>query len=235
MLLMNSESCDPRRSLGWANAPGMIASSASKPSSLSRIIGMFRSRPGDDYHPPAPIADKKTLVLDLDKTLIYAATFPPHAQIQSFHVEHFHIFKRPGLDEFLKFIQSKFDVFVFTHGDADYARPIIDVLMPWLPESHRLYREHCDCKSGPKKRLAIFGRKPTDVILVDDSRAALENNPKNTLHIPAWAGVPSDCALTGWVLPILKRCIGAIDVRKVIKHAMFPERRNNGKSIPITL
>jgi TFIIF-interacting CTD phosphatase-like protein len=150
-------------------------------------------------------------------------------------MEPFHVFKRPGLDEFLKFIQSKFDVFVFTHGEANYARPLLDVLMPWLPESHRLYREFCDGKSGPEKRLSIFGRKPSDVILVDDSSSALENNPKNTLQIPAWLGVPRDRALTGWLVPILEKCAEAMDVRKVIKHALFPGLAKNGKSIPINL
>jgi RNA polymerase II subunit A small phosphatase-like protein len=190
---------------------------------------------GDSYHPPPPVPGKKTLVLDLDQTLIYAANFPPHPEVQSFHNPPFYIFKRPGLDEFLKLVESKFDVFVFTHGEAGYARPVISALMPWLPESHRLYRDLCDCKSGPKKKLSLLGRKPTDLILVDDSSSALENNPRNTLQIAAWLGMPRDRALIDWLPPILQSCSEAADVRKEIKKAMFPGLKKSGKSIPIIL
>jgi TFIIF-interacting CTD phosphatase-like protein len=111
-------------------------------------------------------------------------------------------------------------VFVFTHGEMRYARPILDVLMPALPESRRVYRDHCDSKSGPRKKLSIFCRNPTDLILVDDSPSALHNNPKNTLLIPAWWGVPTDRALIDWLPPILESCIGVADVRDAIRKAM---------------
>jgi RNA polymerase II subunit A small phosphatase-like protein len=229
---MHYGSFDPRSSSDWITVPAPMSS---KPSSLSRISHFFHPQPGDQYQPPPPIPGKKTLVLDLDQTLVHAATIPPHSDVEAFLCSSFYIFKRPGLDDFLKFVQSKFDVFVFTHGEAGYAKPVLDVLMPWLPDSHRLYRDMCDYKSGPKKKLSIFNRKPADLILVDDSSSALHNNPKNTLQISAWEGVPSDRALIDWLPPILQSCAEAADVRKVIKKAMFPEMRKSGKSIPIIL
>ena len=177
------------------------------------------------YKAPPDTTGRKTLVLDLDETLVHSSTIPPHDQVEFFlsGEPEFYVYKRPGLDAFLARIRDQFEVFVFTHGEKEYAGPVLDVLMPWLDEEHRLFRDSCDGRNGPKKDLKLFERKKKNLILVDDSEAALKINHKNTVLITRWMGTPNDNALTEWLPAILDRCLEAKDVRKVIKEI------NNGR------
>jgi TFIIF-interacting CTD phosphatase-like protein len=134
-------------------------------------------------------------------------------------------------------VREDFEVFVFTHGEEKYARPIIDRIMPWVDEEHRLYRDACDGKSGPRKDLKILERPKKQLILVDDSRTAFEINPRNTILVPTWSGIPADRVLIDWLPRVLEECKGAGDVRLVIKGAASegkwkPEK---GKELPIVL
>jgi TFIIF-interacting CTD phosphatase-like protein len=100
-----------------------------------------------------------------------------------------------------------------------YAKPIIDALMPFVDEEHRLYREACNGRGGPCKRLSIVGRSKKRLILIDDSDRALAINPKNTVQVPRWCGSPTDRLLIDWLPPILEKCAAADDVRAVIREA----------------
>jgi Dullard-like phosphatase family protein len=177
------------------------------------------------------------LVLDLDETLIYSSASPPASGVEAFKLgdPEFYVFKRPGVDHFLTHIRPTFDIFVFTYGTERYAKPLLDVLIPWMPEDHRLYREACTSKPGVYKDLTVFNRSPRDIILVDDSECAVATNPRNTIQISNWTGVSTDRALIDWLPPILDQCIQAPDVRKIIKTVMNPNRGKQGKSIPISL
>jgi Dullard-like phosphatase family protein len=176
------------------------------------------SHPPEFNVTPSALCAKKSLILDLDETLIHSSTFPPHSRVEAFRIgdPEFYVFKRPGLDIFLEDVRFKFEVFVFTHGAEQYAKPIIDHLMPWLADDHRLYREACDGRHGPRKDLKIFGRSKQDLILIDDSECALAMNPQNTVKIPRWCGSPLDRVLIEWLPPILENCATAADVRTVI-------------------
>ena len=173
------------------------------------------------FKPPPKVFGKKTLVLDMDETLIHSSEIPPHKDVQFFKSGNpeFFVYKRPGLDAFLDSIKDKFEVFVFTHGERNYAEPVLDVLMPWLDDYHRLYRDSCDGKNGPCKNLKLLERDKHDMILVDDSSIAQKKNPKNTIRIKDWHGTPYDTALIDWLPPILEECRTAKDVRPVIKAA----------------
>jgi Dullard-like phosphatase family protein len=177
------------------------------------------------YCPPSPIANKKTLVLDLDQTLVHSSTFPPHRSVECFRSGSptFYVFKRPGVDGFLARVRSQFDVFIYTHGCEQYASPILDVICPWVDPSHRLYRSACGGRSGDRKDLRILARSKRDVILVDDSKAVANDNPANTLLITPWFGVPHDKQLIEWLPAILDRCAAAEDVRPIIKSIVLPK------------
>jgi Dullard-like phosphatase family protein len=187
--------------------------------SLSNALRSLRGECIEYYVPPPPINDKKTLILDVDETLIHSSAFPPHSRVESFRIgdPQFFVFKRPGLDEFLKFVHSNFEIFIYTYAEEQYAKPIIDHLMPWLDEDHRLYRDACGGRRGPHKDLTIFERSMKNVILVDDSEGVRSVNARNTVTIPRWTGIPSDRALIEMLPPILERCLAADDVRAVIR------------------
>lgn len=189
------------------------------------------------YKPPKDTTGRKTLVLDLDETLIHSSAIPPHDQVSFFMSGDppFYVYKRPGLDDFLERVREQFEVFIFTHGEREYADPVLDILMPWLDEDHRVFRDSCDGRSGPKKDLKLFDRSKKKLILVDDSTAALKMNNKNTILIPRWMGTPYDTALTQWLPEILDKCLASDDVRKVLKELKKEKKKKDpsSKGIPI--
>ena len=200
-------------------SPGPAAHSSSPRSFQTRIKKFFGLDDPSIFHPPPPVDGRKTLILDLDETLVHSADYPPHDSVPFFLSGDppFYVYKRPGLDGFLSFCHEKFDTFIFTYGDRLYAEPVLDVLCPFIDNSHRLYRDACEIKSGGvKKDLGIFQRSKKELILVDDNSAAVHFNPKNTISIERWVGVPFDRALIDWLPPILEECARADDVRTVI-------------------
>lgn len=211
--------------------PGLIRRRLSLASALSSEL---------EYVPPDPIEGKKTLVLDLDETLIHSSEFPPHSNVEYFKIhssnsnyqiildekhdnnnvpQSIFVFKRPGLDEFLQYASKTFEIFIYTYGERYYAEPILDTILPLLDEDHRLYRDSCIKKKGKHvyKDLKMLNRKKSNLIFIDDNDNAYKQHPKNTIVIPTWNGMPSDKVLSSWLTPILKRCNEADDVRDVIK------------------
>ena len=168
---------------------------------------------------PPTTDTRKTLVLDLDETLIHSSDIPPHSSVEYFMSGNpqFYVYKRPGLDEFLQFASERFEIIIFTYGEQEYAEPVLDVLCPFVDKDHRLYRDACDMQKGIiKKDIRLVNRPLSGLILVDDSNCAIKTNPDNTIIIPRWLGSPRDTALTQWLPPILERCYEAEDVRNVI-------------------
>lgn len=171
------------------------------------------------YEPPKPIPGKKTLILDLDETLIHSSDFDPHPSINSFkHLDQIlNVMKRPGLDEFLLFCRENFDVFIFTAGSKEYADYVIDNIAIWIPDDHRFYKDSCTPgNKGPVKNVKFLGRPPSQFLFLDDSTATFEANPKNTLRISKWNGCPTDDILLKVAKPILEECINSKDVREII-------------------
>jgi Dullard-like phosphatase family protein len=206
--------------------------------SFTDVLRRLRGEYIEYYTPPPPPNDKKTIVLDLDETLIHSSSFPPHRRVEAFTSgsPQFYVFKRPGLDDFLKFVRQNFEVFIFTYAEECYAKPIIDRLMPWLDDQHRLYRDACDGRRGPEKDLGIFGRSKKNLILIDDCESAMSTNPQNTLLVPRWCGTPIDRELIDRLPQILEKCLAANDVREVIKeHGISPEPRDTCDGIPVYL
>ncbi|OHT11408.1 NLI interacting factor-like phosphatase family protein [Tritrichomonas foetus] len=200
--------------------PGVIKSPGKKRWSISNFMHMLSWECVETYTPP-PIAEgKKVLVLDMDETLIHSSNIPPHSSISFIKIGNpgFYVYKRPGLDEFLEFVMQNFEVFIFTYGSMEYAEPVLNSLCPKIDKNHRLYRDQCEKgSSGVKKDISIFGRPKTDVILIDDSNSAMNYNPKNTIQISRWMGMPNDSELVDWLPQVLQRCLQAEDVRKVIE------------------
>ena len=54
--------------------------------------------------PPPPIESKKTLIFDLDETLIHSSDFPPHPKVEYYKIVDppYYYFKRPGIEYFLR-------------------------------------------------------------------------------------------------------------------------------------
>lgn len=186
-----------------------------------------------DLGPPIPIESnknhfKKTLVLDLDETLIYSSLRPFSVKGSDFSVKYqignldckyiSYILKRPGLDDFLNYVKEKFEVLIFTASLKEYADAVIDVIAPWIPPSHRFYRNNCKQFNDIfVKDLCLFNRPIESIILIDDSYVALSVNRSNVITISSWFGESNDKELTKIAQSILPQLEDVDDVRIAIR------------------
>ncbi|GJQ11749.1 hypothetical protein GpartN1_g3540.t1 [Galdieria partita] len=175
--------------------------------------------------------EKKTLVLDLDETLVHSG-FEGSRETSDFvlsmHVENTYlqlfVKMRPYLKEFLQEVTKHFEIVIFTASMLTYADPVIDLMfdatgVASIPETHRLFRESCeyDPETGSfHKDLMALGRDIKKVIIVDNSPTAYAKNPHNAIPIPTWIDDENDHSLLD-VLSILKTLIPVQDVRTVLK------------------
>lgn len=117
---------------------------------------------------------RKTLVLDLDETLVYC-TLQPHSKADAIlpvtlkdKESCIYLKKRPGLDQFLATVSGLYEVVLFTASMAKYAIPVIAEIDKNGVINHALFREHCEkVKNGFVKDLSKLGRDLNEVIIID--------------------------------------------------------------------
>lgn len=145
---------------------------------------------------------KKTLVLDLDETLVHS-TFEPvenpdlilPVKIQG-NTYKINVIIRPGCEEFLEKVGELFEVVVFTASLAEYAEPLCEILDKKRVISGMLYRQHCTPLNGIYvKDLSLIGRDMKDIILIDNSPNSFLFQPENAYHIKNFFEDKTDCEL----------------------------------------
>jgi RNA polymerase II subunit A small phosphatase-like protein len=166
---------------------------------------------------------KMSLVLDLDETLIFSSfSEPEHYDfvvevMQGSVATKVYVRKRPGVDEFITMAAWEFDLFVFTASLAEYAVPVIQGILPCFPAERVLSRPHCRLVDGLiVKDLSIFRRDLARMILVDNSPQSFIAQPGNGILISTWRGDIGDGVLLNELLPFLRICAEARDVREVL-------------------
>lgn len=190
-----------------------------------------------------PFHAQKTLVLDLDETLIHSTSRPmPHSAggsgffgLRAFgsrkpgtgHVVEvmlggrgtvYHVYKRPFVDFFLRTVSGWYTLVIFTASMKEYADPVID----WLDAGrgilgNRLFRDSCtQLPNGSyTKDLSIIEPDLARVCLVDNSPVSYKVNEANGIPIEGWTHDPSDEALLD-LLPVLDSLRFTSDVRRVL-------------------
>jgi RNA polymerase II subunit A small phosphatase-like protein len=161
---------------------------------------------------------KRTLVLDLDETLVHSSFKPvPNPDfIISIELENVmhkvYVRKRPGVDHFLKMVGEKYEVVIFTASLAKYADPLLDILDPRRVCSARLFRESCVLHYGNYvKDLTHLGRPIEQVVIVDNSPFSYMFQPENAIAIGTWFSDKTDRQLYD-LLPYLDTVLGTDDV-----------------------
>lgn len=127
------------------------------------------------YLPQCTKNNKKTLVLDLDETLVHSAFNPFFFKadlILNINVDNadhnVYVLKRPYCDEFLEKMANHYELVVFTASISQYANPLLDQLDKKHLISNRLFREHCVYSNGLYvKDLKRLGRNLKDTLIVD--------------------------------------------------------------------
>jgi len=166
---------------------------------------------------------RKTLVLDLDETLVHSSFKPVPSPdfIISIELEgvihKVYVQKRPGVDEFLEAVATKFEVIIFTASLDKYANPVLDHLDPKGFCVSRLFRESCVQHYGNYvKDLSLLGRDMKKTLIIDNSPFAYMFQPDNAIPITSWFNDKNDRELFE-LIPFLNTTIAeADDVSKVI-------------------
>ena len=174
---------------------------------------------------------KKTLILDLDETLVHSSMrpFPKCADI-TLHLNFngrnifIYVLKRPFLEKFLEEMSLIYDIMIFTASLADYSEPLLDIIDKNKIIKYRLNRSHCrHYQNIYIKDLKVINRDLKDMIIVDNNPESYLMNKENAIPILTWEDDINDNELMK-LIPVLKYLAKVDDVRTVINQIVD---RNN--------
>ena len=143
--------------------------------------------------PPQRKRNRKTLVLDLDETLVHSSFIPFEENDIILEVEfdnvlyNIYVLVRPKALQFLINMSKYFEIVIFTASLSKYANPLLDIIDPKKVCSYRLYRDHCTLINGIfVKELKRLNRNIKDIIIIDNSPTSYAFNPQNGIPIKSW-------------------------------------------------
>ncbi|KAH8671094.1 NLI interacting factor-like phosphatase-domain-containing protein [Xylariales sp. PMI_506] len=189
------------------------------------------------YENPNP-SHLKTLILDLDETLIHSmskggrigsghmvevrlnTTYVGAGGSQTLGPQHpilYYVHKRPHCDEFLRKVSKWYNLVIFTASVPEYADPVID----WLESERkyftaRYYRQHCTFRHGAFiKDLSSVEPDLSKVMILDNSPLSYMFHQDNAIPIQGWINDPTDNDLLHLV-PLLEGIQYVSDVRALL-------------------
>ena len=135
----------------------------------------------------------KTLVLDLDETLVHSQfnqiknpDFVIPVDIDG-NICNIYVQKRPGVDNFLRVMSEYYELVIFTASLSKYADPLMDQMDTNRYCTSRLFREHCTHLNNVfTKDMSKLGRNQKDAIILDNSPAAYLLQPDQAVPIISW-------------------------------------------------
>ena len=201
-------------------------------SSTTRLNRYNTINSNNTFLPYETIGGKKTLILDLDETLVHSA-FKPffiksdiNLNVNVDGINHLvHVLKRPYVDEFLQRMSKFYELVIFTASISNYANPLLDRLDKFRLITHRLFREHCVSNNGLFiKDLRKLGRDLKNMIIIDNNPISYAVNQDNGIPILTWHYDKNDNELIKLV-PILEFLSNVEDVRPYIMK--FVKRSTN--------
>ncbi|KAK8186451.1 NLI interacting factor-like phosphatase-domain-containing protein [Phyllosticta citribraziliensis] len=179
---------------------------------------------------------QKTLILDLDETLIHSMAkggryttghmvevklnqpIGAAGQIVGPQVPIlYYVHKRPHCDDFLRKVSKWYNLVIFTASVQEYADPVID----WLELERkyfagRFYRQHCTFRNGAYiKDLAQVEPDLSKVMIVDNSPMSYIFHEDNAIPIEGWISDPTDNDLLHLV-PLLEGLQHVTDLRALL-------------------
>jgi len=149
--------------------------------------------------------NKPNVFLDLDQTVISSETFSgkfsdwEKANKFNYKImeDCYIVFERPGLQKFLKFLFSNFNVSIWTAASKDYALFIIENIIIDKKKSRHIdwifFSYHCDISSSIKKgtkdlsilwdKYKIPGYNKSNTIIIDDYDEVYKTQPTNCVKV----------------------------------------------------
>jgi len=159
--------------------------------------------------PPQAAQFMRTLVLDLDETLVHSEWRRERG---------WRTFKRPGVDEFLRHISQFYEVVVYTGQLSTYGDPIMERLDPNRYVPYRLYRDATLYEDGKHYRDLKRLNRDLGRVLYISSDIKNCTCPENAIEIKPWKLESDDTTLLD-LMPFLEMIIRSQlpDVRKVVE------------------
>ncbi|KAI5813361.1 NLI interacting factor-like phosphatase-domain-containing protein [Pyronema omphalodes] len=227
-----TDDISPRRSIriqlyreeGMQKNKALSAKSPTSPNQTLRLTKYPRTS-----GPPVPLLSRKpspkTLILDLDETLIHSLArggrmssgHMVEVKLDKQHAVLYYVHKRPYCDEFLRKVAKWYNLVVFTASVQEYADPVID----WLEQDRkyfkgRFYRQHCSHRNGAYiKDLATVEPDLSKVIIIDNSPMSYTFHEDNAIPIEGWINDPTDIDLLN-LIPMLQALQYVADVRALL-------------------
>ncbi|KAH0022191.1 hypothetical protein KCU80_g15834, partial [Aureobasidium melanogenum] len=185
------------------------------------------------YNPDPP---KKTLIIDLDETLIHSMA--KGGRMSTGHMVEvklqgpiggngmvlgpqvpilYYVHERPYCHDFLRKVCKWYNLIVFTASVQEYADPVID----WVERerkyfSGRYYRQHCTFRNGAYiKDLTQVEPDLSKVMILDNSPMSYIFHEDNAIPIEGWISDPTDNDLLHLV-PLLEGLQYVTDVRALL-------------------
>ena len=174
---------------------------------------------------------KKTLVLDIDETLVHSSMDPfPNGNhlIININVKgknyNIYVLKRPFLEQFLQEMSYLYEIIVFTASISEYAEALVKLIDKNNVIKHILNRSHCLLYQGSYiKDLKLINRDIKNLIIIDNNPISYMLNKENGIPILSWYGEPKDNELIK-LIPLLKYLAKVDDVRNIINKII--DRKN---------
>jgi len=140
-----------------------------------------------DLESPEAYRHYRTLVLDLDETLVYS---------EWTRGKGWRTYKRPGVDEFLRHMSQMYEIVVYSKENQFYVDPILERLDPNHYITHRLYRHDTLWQDGEhRKDLGALNRDIRRVLYISAQPGSYSLQPDNAIPVKAYKGDPGDTAL----------------------------------------
>ena len=186
--------------------------------------------------------NKKTLILDLDETLVHSSFHPLYFEGELIQPDVFftilfenkthdvYVLKRPYIKEFLNKMSKIFNIYIFTASIKEYASPLLIKLDENKLISKALFRENCTLSKDNKyiKDLHILEEDLKNVILIDNNPNSYRYNKCNGLPIKTWHFDKSDKELIK-IIPFLTFLALVDDVREYIPKVIDDDQVNYQK------
>lgn len=245
-----AQSASARSGGGEGAATGDISAQLKSPTSPVGALTKYPKTPA----PPRPLIPRrqpsyinlelnpetpqKTLILDLDETLIHSMSkggrmstghmvevrlsttyvaVGGQASIGPQHPILYYVHKRPHCDDFLRRVSKWYNLVVFTASVQEYADPVIDFLESERKYfSGRYYRQHCTFRHGAFiKDLSSIEPDLSKVMILDNSPLSYMFHQDNAIPIQGWINDPTDNDLMH-LIPLLEGLQYVSDVRALL-------------------
>jgi len=138
--------------------------------------------------------------------------------------------KRPGVDEFMKWMSKCYELIIYTASLSKYADPVLDFLDKERYCSYRLFWEHCTFFNGIfVKDLSRLDWELFNSIIIDNSPTSYFFHTECAVPITSWYDDPTDDELTR-LIPILESLSRVDDVWDYLKLFIFEDKVHFAKA-----